>query len=72
MAKRKKDDDYHAFQAAWTEEFAFVERAGSARGTAGKGHVRSYSGECRRVSSNYVCGPSKVTGIPLALRVLWQ
>ncbi|KAJ4920478.1 hypothetical protein JOQ06_022003 [Pogonophryne albipinna] len=30
MAKRKKDDDYRAFQAAWTEEFAFVERAGSA------------------------------------------
>ena len=30
MAKRKKDDDYRAFQAAWTEEFAFVERGGSA------------------------------------------
>ncbi|KAJ4944756.1 hypothetical protein JOQ06_013296, partial [Pogonophryne albipinna] len=59
MAKRKKDDDYRAFQAAWTEEFSFVERAGSARETAGKGHARSYSGECRRVSSNYVCEPSK-------------
>ncbi|KAJ4945074.1 hypothetical protein JOQ06_013612 [Pogonophryne albipinna] len=30
MAERKKDDDYRAFQATWTEEFAFVERAGSA------------------------------------------
>ena len=30
IAKRKKDDDYRAFQAAWTEEFAFEERAGSA------------------------------------------
>uniref|UniRef100_A0A3B3VE12 SPIN-DOC-like zinc-finger domain-containing protein n=1 Tax=Poecilia latipinna TaxID=48699 RepID=A0A3B3VE12_9TELE len=30
MAKRKKDDEYRTFQDEWTEEFAFVERAGSA------------------------------------------
>ncbi|KAL6456798.1 hypothetical protein MHYP_G00353420 [Metynnis hypsauchen] len=30
MAKRKKDEEYRAFQQGWTEEFAFVERAGSA------------------------------------------
>lgn len=30
MARRKKDDDYGAFQATWTEEFACEERAGSA------------------------------------------
>uniref|UniRef100_A0A3B3VLW8 Uncharacterized protein n=1 Tax=Poecilia latipinna TaxID=48699 RepID=A0A3B3VLW8_9TELE len=30
MAKRKKDDEYHTFQDKWTEEFAFVGRAGSA------------------------------------------
>ncbi|CAJ1057641.1 hypothetical protein NHX12_016806%2C partial [Xyrichtys novacula] len=30
MAKRKKDDEYRPFQDEWTEEFAFVERAGSA------------------------------------------
>ena len=29
-AKRKRDDDYCTFQQEWTEEFAFVERAGSA------------------------------------------
>lgn len=30
MAKRKKDEEYRTFQQEWTEEFAFVERAGSA------------------------------------------
>uniref|UniRef100_A0A8P4G8E9 SPIN-DOC-like zinc-finger domain-containing protein n=1 Tax=Dicentrarchus labrax TaxID=13489 RepID=A0A8P4G8E9_DICLA len=30
MAKRKKDDEYRTFQDEWTEDFAFVERAGSA------------------------------------------
>ena len=30
MAKRKKDDEYRTFQQEWTEEFAFVERTGSA------------------------------------------
>ncbi|XP_028320890.1 protein ZBED8-like [Gouania willdenowi] len=30
MAKRKKDDEYRIFQNEWTEENAFVERAGSA------------------------------------------
>lgn len=30
MAKRKKDEEYCTFQQEWTEEFAFVERAGSA------------------------------------------
>ena len=30
MAKRKKDEEYHTFQHKWTEEFAFVERTGSA------------------------------------------
>ncbi|XP_068101524.1 protein FAM200C-like [Hyperolius riggenbachi] len=30
MAKRKKDDQYRTFQPEWTEEFAFMERAGSA------------------------------------------
>uniref|UniRef100_A0A8C5I7P3 Uncharacterized protein n=1 Tax=Gouania willdenowi TaxID=441366 RepID=A0A8C5I7P3_GOUWI len=30
MAKRKKDDGYRTFQNEWTEEYAFVERAGSA------------------------------------------
>ncbi|BFZ10349.1 hypothetical protein BsWGS_13388 [Bradybaena similaris] len=30
MAKRKKDDEYRTFQQKWTEEFAFVERTGSA------------------------------------------
>uniref|UniRef100_A0A3B3BWL0 SPIN-DOC-like zinc-finger domain-containing protein n=1 Tax=Oryzias melastigma TaxID=30732 RepID=A0A3B3BWL0_ORYME len=30
MAKRKKDEEYRTFQDEWTEEFAFVERAGSA------------------------------------------
>ncbi|KAI4885082.1 hypothetical protein NFI96_006058 [Prochilodus magdalenae] len=30
MAKRKKDEEYRTFQEEWTEEFAFVERAGSA------------------------------------------
>lgn len=30
MLKRKKDDEYRTFQDKWTEEFAFVERAGSA------------------------------------------
>ncbi|KAM6983489.1 general transcription factor II-I repeat domain-containing protein 2B [Tautogolabrus adspersus] len=30
MAKRKKDDEYRTFQDEWTEEFAFVERSGSA------------------------------------------
>ncbi|XP_029448261.1 protein FAM200A-like isoform X1 [Rhinatrema bivittatum] len=29
MAKRKKDEAYRTFQQEWTEEFAFVERAGS-------------------------------------------
>ncbi|KAL1267318.1 hypothetical protein QQF64_032681 [Cirrhinus molitorella] len=29
MAKRKKDEEYHTFQQEWTEDFAFVERAGS-------------------------------------------
>uniref|UniRef100_A0A3B3Y521 SPIN-DOC-like zinc-finger domain-containing protein n=1 Tax=Poecilia mexicana TaxID=48701 RepID=A0A3B3Y521_9TELE len=28
--QRKKDDEYRTFQDEWTEEFAFVERAGSA------------------------------------------
>ena len=30
MANRKRDDDYRTFQQEWTEEFAFVERAGFA------------------------------------------
>ena len=30
MAKRKKDEEYCTFQQQWTEEFAFVGRAGSA------------------------------------------
>ncbi|BFZ18385.1 hypothetical protein BsWGS_21424 [Bradybaena similaris] len=30
MAKRKKDDEYRTFQQEWTEDFAFVERTGSA------------------------------------------
>ena len=30
MAKRKKADEYRTFQQEWTEEFAFVERTGSA------------------------------------------
>ncbi|GLD61856.1 general transcription factor II-I repeat domain-containing protein 2-like protein [Lates japonicus] len=30
MAKRKKDEEYRTFQDEWTEEFTFVERAGSA------------------------------------------
>ena len=30
MAKRKKDDEYRTFQQEWTEEFAFMERTGSA------------------------------------------
>jgi len=30
MPKRKKDDEYHIFQHKWMEEFAFVERKGSA------------------------------------------
>ncbi|XP_066135745.1 protein FAM200C-like [Saccopteryx bilineata] len=30
MANRKKDEKYRTFQQEWTEEFAFVERAGSA------------------------------------------
>lgn len=30
MAKRKKDDEYRTFQDEWPEEFACVERAGSA------------------------------------------
>uniref|UniRef100_A0A672ZSE0 Uncharacterized protein n=1 Tax=Sphaeramia orbicularis TaxID=375764 RepID=A0A672ZSE0_9TELE len=30
MAKRKKDDECRTFQQEWTEEFTFVERAGSA------------------------------------------
>ncbi|XP_029452690.1 general transcription factor II-I repeat domain-containing protein 2A-like [Rhinatrema bivittatum] len=30
MSKRKKDEEYRTFQQEWTEEFAFVERAGSA------------------------------------------
>uniref|UniRef100_A0A3B3HT75 HAT C-terminal dimerisation domain-containing protein n=1 Tax=Oryzias latipes TaxID=8090 RepID=A0A3B3HT75_ORYLA len=30
MAKRKKVDEYRTFQQDWTDEFAFVERAGSA------------------------------------------
>lgn len=30
MAKRKKDEEYRTFQDEWTEEFAFVERVGSA------------------------------------------
>uniref|UniRef100_A0A3Q2STM4 SPIN-DOC-like zinc-finger domain-containing protein n=1 Tax=Fundulus heteroclitus TaxID=8078 RepID=A0A3Q2STM4_FUNHE len=30
MAKRKKGEEYRTFQDEWTEEFAFVERAGSA------------------------------------------
>lgn len=30
MAKRKKDDEYRTFQQEWTEEFTYVERAGSA------------------------------------------
>ncbi|KAL7879083.1 hypothetical protein AOLI_G00100570 [Acnodon oligacanthus] len=32
MAERKKDEEYRTFQLEWTEEFAFVERAGSAVG----------------------------------------
>ncbi|KAL6476460.1 hypothetical protein MHYP_G00149590 [Metynnis hypsauchen] len=31
MAKRKKDEEYRTFQQEWTEEFAFVERAGDSR-----------------------------------------
>ena len=30
MLKRKKNDDYCTFKHEWTEEFAFVERTGSA------------------------------------------
>ena len=30
MAKRKRDEEYRTFQDEWTEEFAFVERAGTA------------------------------------------
>ncbi|XP_033848211.3 protein FAM200C-like [Acipenser ruthenus] len=30
MAKRKKDDDYRSFQPEWTDQFAFVEKSGSA------------------------------------------
>uniref|UniRef100_A0A673AMC9 HAT C-terminal dimerisation domain-containing protein n=1 Tax=Sphaeramia orbicularis TaxID=375764 RepID=A0A673AMC9_9TELE len=32
MAKRKKDDEYRTFEQEWTEELAFVERAGCAVG----------------------------------------
>ena len=30
MAKRKKVDEYRNFQQEWTEQFAFMERTGSA------------------------------------------
>ena len=30
MAKRKRDQEYRYFKQEWTEEFAFMERAGSA------------------------------------------
>lgn len=30
MTKRKKDEDYRTFQQEWTEQFAFIERAGCA------------------------------------------
>ena len=30
MSKRKKNDEYRTFKHEWTEEFAFVERTGSA------------------------------------------
>lgn len=30
MAKRRRDEEYRNFQKEWTEEFAFVERAGNA------------------------------------------
>ena len=30
MPKRKKDDEYRTFKHEWTEEFAFVEKTGSA------------------------------------------
>ncbi|KAL2095405.1 hypothetical protein ACEWY4_010124 [Coilia grayii] len=75
MAKRKKDDEYRTFQNEWTEEFAFVERAGSAvchfdtrhatfaskypAGDSRKKAAKSYLARCKLASSNSAYGPGK-------------